>query len=244
MEDRPDQPELRAAQYAVAGIAVAFLLAGIAGFFVNTGIAIACFIAATLIFVACEKFELIQRLRLQWPPSLTDFPIHSPWAVFRGIMYSGVAIALIFSLVLGETFYIFDLRTRLQNAPPMQNGRHLTEDQKARIREALRLSPNENYYVDFNSVPACDECEDFAEELREFVAAIPGWKTGGGPIFFWDNGPWLVGLELACREDEKDSPAPTKLRKAFDSASLPLASRYFNMAKGTTIILIGRQPKQ
>ncbi len=110
-----------------------------------------------------------------------------------------------------------------QQFNPAGEERHLTDDQKTRIREALRLSPDENYHVDFNSLPNCDECEDFAEELREFVATIPGWKIGGGPAMFWDNGPRLIGLELACRQDEKDFPAQTKLKKAFDSAG----SRWF-----------------
>jgi hypothetical protein len=59
-------------------------------------------------------------------------------------------------------------------------ARHLTAEQQTRLAEVLRLGPGENYSIEFNSPPNCDECEEFAQELRDFVGGLPGWKAAGG----------------------------------------------------------------
>ncbi|SRR5260370_26318971 len=85
---------------------------------------------------------------------------------------------------------------------------------------ALKLSSDENYAIQFNSAPNCDECEDYAQELRDFVSGLPGWKANGDVITFAGNAN-KTGLRLSV-----NSAAPaqlaTKLVAAFEAASIPL----------------------
>src|ERR1700730_1059759 len=50
---------------------------------------------------------------------------------------------------------------------PVDLSRHLNQDQRARMAPLLRLEHDEIYEFQINSVQNCEECEDYAEELRK-----------------------------------------------------------------------------
>jgi hypothetical protein len=127
--------------------------------------------------------------------------------------------------------------TRLSGERRTANtARHLTDDQKVRMAEQMRLSPDENYVVEFNSVPNCDECEDYAQELREFVGTLPGWKAGGDVITFAGSAN-RTGLRLFA--NSKSSPKMVqKIVSAFVSASIPLPEDTPEVYQGLDAIIV------
>jgi hypothetical protein len=120
-----------------------------------------------------------------------------------------------------------------------QIGRHLSKDQRARMTVNLRLAPDEKYAFQVNSSPSCDECELFAEEIREFLNTIPGWEVSGSPLIFAQ--PFRRGLRIISREDEKHIPPVEKLNKAFSDSGLLLIHESENaLERGGFVIVIGR----
>jgi hypothetical protein len=125
---------------------------------------------------------------------------------------------------------------------PGDSVRHLIDDQKARLIVGLKLSPEEHYNIEFNSIPNCDECEEYAEELRDFVSSIPGWKADGGPITF--AAKYQRGLNFSANKTL--SPDVTKkIVAAFDSANVPLSMIDPQTYPGgiDAIIVVARRPK-
>ncbi len=76
------------------------------------------------------------------------------------------------------------------------------------------------YKIEINSVPNCEECEDYAQELRELVGQIPGWKSGGSVLTFGGY-PYRMGLKL-FRNKKSSVQVTQKLAAAFASASIPM----------------------
>jgi hypothetical protein len=88
-------------------------------------------------------------------------------------LYSEIWIILIAILIgVGTPGYVY-VRSLV---PPTARdfSRHLEDEQKNRMRPELQLSANEAYSIEFNSVQNCDECEDYAQELRDFVGTFRG----------------------------------------------------------------------
>ena len=112
----------------------------------------------------------------------------------------------------------------LKSDIPGGTVRHLTSDGKAKMAPGLRLGQDERYSVEINSVPNCESCEDYAEELRQFFKTIPGWKVGGSTITFSDPTAPRTGLQLVL--SDKASPTlDTKLIEAFGAAGISLVPR-------------------
>jgi len=123
---------------------------------------------------------------------------------------------------------------------PGQHERHLTPQQKDRLRAALVLPVDENHVIEFNSVPNCEECEDYAEEFREFISSLPGWKSKGSTLIF--SRPYERGLKLFTSSDY----LANKLTTAFDSASISLPrdpERSSFAAPTEAIIVVARRTR-
>ncbi len=114
--------------------------------------------------------------------------------------------------------------------------RHLSNDQKARMAAELRLAPNENYSVEINCIPNCDECADYADQLRGFIGRVPGWKAGSNTSA--SHFSFRYGLKIITRADEKNLPAPQKLTKAFEVAGIALEHEEEDLPKELHQILI------
>jgi hypothetical protein len=139
-----------------------------------------------------------------------------------------------------------DVNQRLRQAQqigPVAHERHLTDDRQGRMLPLLKLDSGENYYFEINSIPSCDECEDYAEEMRIFISSIPGWKADGGPTPFWDSVNRNEGLLIFTRKEDKDLSSVKKLENAFDSAGIPLTPAYRDIGKGTIVIVVTKAKK-
>ena len=120
-------------------------------------------------------------------------------------------------------------------------GRHLNEDSKARLRTALRISSSESYSFQINTLPSCDECEQFAEELRDFINTVPGWQASGGPLM-WTISQFRYGMFFVSHGNDQDSSVAKKVFNAFRDAGLPLTPHVeLQMKQGEFTIVIGRQ---
>src|SRR5262249_44208814 len=131
----------------------------------------------------------IRRLRLRIVNDKTD--IQSPsLELWLALVIAAVAVTAPASVY----FYL----TAPESHQPLPEIRHLRSDLKDRMRRELALNIDETYSFELNSMPSCDECEQFAEEIRTFVNTIPGWKVSGGPLIFAQpprRGLWLIANE-------------------------------------------------
>lgn len=137
-------------------------------------------------------------------------------ASWLGIMFG--------ALVLGVAAWHF-WPTNL-SSPAQQSeakGRVLADAQKERMRLSMKMAPDEHFYFSINSGPGCDECDVFADDLRQFVATIPGWKVDGGVMVFPDPSRHR-GLWLTYRSSDARLPAVQKVLNAFQDAGMPLQS--------------------
>ena len=154
-----------------------------------------------------------------------------------------VAIATIYVLVACFLAWDDEHVARLSaEATGQDNGRHLTADQKARLAESLKLSPQENYWIEFNSVANCDECEDYAEELRGFVSSVPGWKATGDVITFAGFAQQR-GLKISANTSSPE--VGKKIVHAFELASISLVPTdpYQYQDGLNAIVVVARRPK-
>jgi hypothetical protein len=120
-----------------------------------------------------------------------------------------------------------------------RSGRHLRPDQKIRMTAALELSPQEQYAVQINCIANCEECEVFAEELRNFFTTIAGWNVSGGTLTVADT-RWRHGLYLVTNSNETDIAPVEKIRSAFSSAGIVLIAATDDVRQGTFAIVVGR----
>jgi hypothetical protein len=86
---------------------------------------------------------------------------------------------------------ISDLQRELESLKSRAAQRHVTTPQREAVTSTLN---NSTGYVSVLSVPGCDECEEYAEELRSSIRAVAGWSADGGPALI---GP---GAELRGSE--------------------------------------------
>ena len=159
----------------------------------------------------------------------------------RRVIASALAVAWIFvaSFQAWEAEHTARVLAESNNGG---NGRHLTADQRSRLISGLTLPLGQSIHIEFNSVPNCDECEVFAEELREFVGNIPGWKADGGVITF-------SGFEkdrgLYLSPNTSNTKLVNLMLPPFELASLPLQlfapADYVKGLDG--VVVVARRPK-
>ncbi|MGC1778576.1 MAG: hypothetical protein WBB34_11560 [Xanthobacteraceae bacterium] len=150
-----------------------------------------------------------------------------------------VLIAMLAALVIPAYVWVDQSWPTL----PPDRARHLLDDQKVRMAAILNLQPSEHYSVEINSVQNCDECEDYAQEFRDFIGSIPGWKATGSVITFWDPSAPRTGLQLIVGT-KASSEVEKKLLGAFAAASITLSPSPPQPLQGLdAIIIVARIPK-
>ena len=102
----------------------------------------------------------------------------------------------------------------------------------------LRLEHDEIYEFQINSVQNCEECEDYAEELRKFINTIPGWKAGGGTLTFLS--PLRRGIKIFMTKDGPPNAVGRKLVAALNAANILVDMDETNTS-GPATIVIGRR---
>jgi hypothetical protein len=221
--------------------AVAFVLAAAGSFFVSYGLTIGFLVGAAVLFGCAHNLERLARVELAWPLVMAEKPpLRGHWDVFRFTTIAALALAAVVSLFSATAIYIFELRNDLAISEGRQQIRHLTANQKDRIRNEMTVGLNEKYELQVNSLPSCDECDQFADEIRTFINTIPGWTAGGGPLMWpgpeeLHRGLWL----LADDQDQRKSPA-LKVNNAFADAGLRLQQSSGGIHPGFFVILVAR----
>jgi hypothetical protein len=158
---------------------------------------------------------LIKKLRPDWSRKIDEFVLPR---TRQRVEISFVLIAIFLAGFL--TWRDEHIAQMSIGGHSRDNARHLTMDEQMRLQMNLKLSPEENYHMEINSVQNCDECEDYAQELREFISTLPGWKADGSVLTFAGY-PYRYGLGLSV-----NTASAQKLNRivvsAFDSASIHL----------------------
>jgi hypothetical protein len=175
--------------------------------------------------------NIIKRVKPEWIASL-DKKINVR-------LRKRIEVGIILGAVFVAGFLAWrDEHAARQSASRNPSIRHLREDQKDRIRVGLSLPLSETYNFQINSMPNCDECEQFAEEMREFFNTIPGWHAEGGPLIFVQSRPrrnlWLLANEkvhLAIVD---------KVEKAFVAGGVPLIRSNEEVQPDAFVILVAR----
>lgn len=227
MEDMPEHPLL--AKRMAAAVAVLALCSGVGlalmGFdLVTLGLIISALGAIGVVSIYWSDFRRL-RLRLAIP--------HGTAPLSRELLV--VILALVVGL--GAPAYVFVMKMW----PAAAVERHLTTEQKIRMRADLKLRPDERSQFEINTVPSCDECEKYAQQLRDFFNTLPGFRTYGGPLIFAES-HYPSGIRFLTNGNEpKSSPAIRVLKALQDAGLNPQKTAEPAVPKGKFIILIGRQ---
>lgn len=189
----------------------------------GTGLFISLLGAAATIWIYWQD---IKRLRLiTVGPNNLYIPL--TWEIW--------AVLLALTVAAGTPAYVYVYKT--WPTPPIR--RHLEVAQKERMRANLRLKQNERYEFQINTVPSCDECEQFAEELRTFFSSIPGLQASGGPLIFPAN--YSHGIQFLTNGKSGASPGGSKVLAALQDAGIVVTQQPEPpMKDGDFIVLIGR----
>lgn len=148
------------------------------------------------------------RLRLVHPVPTAAAPLSTEQWIVVGAMLASILL---------PAFVWLDV-----SWPELPAARHLTANQKTKMEPVLVLARAEKHAIQIFSSPNCDECEDYAQELRDFFNAIPGWEATGSTTVF--AGPKIPKFEiyLIANEDNLSEPLLQRITAAFSAASIPL----------------------
>lgn len=238
MQDRQDQSDQLAAQLAAASVAVALFSIAVGIWSVNGGVAVGFIIGAIALFAISCNFIKLTHFELQKPFTISVIPQRGYWKAFVLAVTGAILLSATVSTILGLVTYTFELKRNLQEEVSRHEIRHLNDGQKVRLRRDLELGSDEQFFFQINSMPSCDECEQFAEELREFFNSIPGWKTLGGPLIF--PAPPRRGLWFIVNDADQHLKPVEKIFKAFEDAGISLKRSSDGTSTGTFVILVAR----
>jgi hypothetical protein len=136
-----------------------------------------------------------------------------------------------------------------ENASPVQSpaaisqARHLSTEQRAALVADLRAQGPGQYRFEFISASGCDECEEYAEELREAFTSVPGWTAGGGMAIFGSAA--VRGIKLLVHSTEEKPDIGKKIRSALTAAKIRFEwSEGGNVPADGANVLIARRQRQ
>lgn len=121
-------------------------------------------------------------------------------------------------------------------------GRHLRNEDRIQLITTLRSSNDVNQSVEINSASNCDECEEYAQELREAIGSIPGWRASGGTTIFGSAA--TRGIRFLVFSLEKRPNEFIKLAAAFDAAQIRFEWIEDKTLSGYNYILVARQVRR
>jgi hypothetical protein len=124
-------------------------------------------------------------------------------------------------------------------------ARHLKNEERVQLITSLRASGGANQSVEINSASNCDECEEYAQELREVIGSVPGWKVTGGTTIFGNAS--IRGIRLYVRSLANRAQAAMNLAAAFDAANIQfdwIEDESLQRVGYEYLILVARQVRQ
>jgi hypothetical protein len=101
--------------------------------------------------------------------------------------------------------------------PPEGTARHLKPDQRATFVQKLSAVSKGGFSYVYSS-PSCDECERYAQELREAISEAPGWAAGGGPDLFGTAA--MKGIKLETRSKAAAPESTRAISSALTAAKI------------------------
>jgi hypothetical protein len=111
----------------------------------------------------------------------------------------------------------------------------------AGLRPILETAATQNSVIQINSIPNCEECEDYGVELRKFFGSLQGWAVNGGVLIFPFDPQLRDGIHLTVDADHHE--LARRLTEAFDTAHIAItqaAPQKLN-AGLHVVILVGKQ---
>jgi hypothetical protein len=81
---------------------------------------------------------------------------------------------------------------------------------------SLRSADGTNQSIEINS--ACDECEEYADELRDTIGKVTGWSANGGTLIFTSAA--IRGVRFYVRSLDNRAQAAIALGNALGAAHL------------------------
>ncbi|HEX4370911.1 MAG TPA: hypothetical protein VH019_06160 [Rhizomicrobium sp.] len=130
---------------------------------------------------------------------------------------AAILILLLFAIALEVNFQ--QSRRRPAKEIVAAAPRHLTVGQRDRFRQALRLPEGLSHVVEVYSENTCEECRDYAEQLRDAIGVVPGWTVKGG-VNMWESPRECRGLQLWRRDPDTLSSAEHVVTNALIAAGI------------------------
>jgi hypothetical protein len=203
---------------------------------------------------------IFQYLRSIWPywPAIVsaggfwglEAALHAYWPRAKRLLDKippstrrAINVGLLFLAVFYSGFSAWsdehEARIRAEHVSQPTPIRCLTQEQRERMKSILLSAPTETHFLMVASMPNCDECAQFADDIRTFFNSVPGWKADEPPIIFSEPPPHKRGIYLLMSDDEK-IPAG-KISMSFEAAGMSItAETDKGFQRGTLTILIGR----
>jgi hypothetical protein len=158
-------------------------------------------------------------------------------ALTSGVLWLGsyvVVVALLFQKPVSAPY---------ENTSPVSQARHLSTEQRAALVADLRAQGPGQHRFEFISASGCDECEEYAEELREAFSSVPGWTAGGGMGIFGSAA--IRGIKLLVRSTEDKPDIAKKIGSALAAAKIIFEwSEDRNVPADGANVLIARRQRQ
>jgi hypothetical protein len=190
---------------AIPGIGIALMSIRILGI----GAVICALGAAGIISLYWSDFRQL-RLRVI-NGTISEVPTRELWVAIVIVLVAIIAPASI-------GIYAAVAPSQISNlAPP--NVRQLTGEERVRLVTSLRGAGGTDQSVEINSASNCDECEEYAHELRDAINSVSGWKATGGTTIFGSAA--IRGIRFDVRSLDKRPQAIIKLGAAFEAAKIP-----------------------
>jgi hypothetical protein len=122
-----------------------------------------------------------------------------------------VIVMLLAAIVAPTMIFIHEL------IPPEDTARHLKPDQRSAFVQKLSAFSKGGFAYVYSS-PSCDECERYAQELREAISEAPGWAAGGAPDLFGTAA--VKGIKLETRSKSAAPESTRAISNALTAAKI------------------------
>jgi hypothetical protein len=158
-----------------------------------------------------------QLIRTHWPWGAARLE-RIPTLLRRRIEF-GLLVAAIFYAGFSAWSDEHEARVKAeQGAIYRSTDRHLTSEERVRLVTGLRAAGGIDQGIEINSASNCDECEEYAQELRDAINSVSGWKATGGTTIFGSAA--IRGVRFNVGSLESRAEPIVKLAKAFEGAKL------------------------
>jgi len=193
------------------------------------GFAISCLGAALTAWLYAGDLRRI-RFRLVKTDGRAEVISAELWLVI-GMILIAIVVPLIIQMYSAKTV-----------SPDISQARHLGIEERAALLADLRSQGADRYRFEVISASGCDECEEYAEELREAFSSVPGWSAEGGMAIFGSAA--VRGIKLLVRSTGERPTIAKKIGSALTAAKVKFEwSQDGNVSPEGANLLIARKQR-